>query len=210
MAFTPARFAALRPVLYHTTRAENLAAIRADGVLKSAAEVRGGPAEGDQPRGGWVPIVRGGRTTFLCDQKPLHLAAVDWEPGWDGPRWLRRLDELVFLWPGAEDGPIAYGWRHRAVYRRAHEAGALKSVTLAVPTADLFAANPGREPLFCKYNSGAPTFRARSPRGGSTFVPAGDAPFTAGAVKECVFERSVALPPSTRVLTGDDDAPLFD
>jgi hypothetical protein len=59
-------------------------------------------------------------------------------------------------------------------------------------------ANPNTEPLFCRFNSGAPRVVGgrRSPRGVTTFQPAGMFAGTPSDVVEVVFERSIVLPSS--------------
>ena len=212
MSFDAAKFAALRPLLYHRTHAPNLPAIREDGTLRCAEAIRGGPPEGDRPRRALQTVLRNGRSLTLTDQKPLALGAIAWEAGWDAARWLKRLDSLVFFWPGDDRGPGGYAKAHGAKYERAASGGGPTPVLLRVPFADLAAANPSLVPLFCRYNSGGPRAQPTggSPRGGSTFRPAGECDFTPGKAQEVAFDRGpVLLPGTTVVLAGDHEEPLF-
>ena len=119
MPFTLARFAETRPFLYHRTHAANLPGVRADRVLRSAADLRGGPPpDPDRPRRGCEPVTFRGRAVTITDQKPLALGAIDFEDGWDAPRWLARMDSLVFFWPGRGDGPAGYSRAHGEKYDR--------------------------------------------------------------------------------------------
>ena len=212
MAFTLARFAALRPYLYHRTHAPNVPAIRGDGALRSAEDVRGGPPAADGPRRGMEEVARGGRTLLITDQRPLALGAIAWEDGWNAARWLRRLDSLVFFWPGDAEGPKGYAKAHGAKYERGAAAGGAAPVLLRASFADVLSMNPQLPPLFCRYNSGGPRAQPSggSPRGGSTFRPAGGADFTPGRVQEVAFDRGpVTLPPCAEVRSGETWGPLF-
>ncbi|QDT15921.1 hypothetical protein CA12_20190 [Alienimonas californiensis] len=157
-------------------------------------------------------VTRDGRMLYLTDQKPLALGAIAWEEGWDAARWLRRLDTLVFLWPGDEHGPRGYAKAHGEKYDRQAAGGGPAPVLLRVPFADALAANPSLMPLFCRYNSGGPRAQPSggSPRGDSTFRPANECDFTPGRVQELAFDRGpVALPTSTAVRSESDWEPLF-
>ena len=73
------------------------------------------------------------------------------------------------------------------------------------------AANPGRAPLFCKYNSGGPrvVHGRKSPRGGSTFLPCDRTPFRPGEIREVAFDRGpIVLPAATVVLSAAGEEPL--
>ena len=210
--FTLDAFIAFRPFLYHRTHAANLPAVREDRELRCAEDLRGGPPGADRPRRAVERVVRGGRTLLITDQKPLAVGAIEWEEGWDVGRWLALLDRLVFFWPGDGRGPKGYAKAHGAKYdREADAGGGDRPVLIRAPLADVLAANPALTPLFCRYNSGGPRAQPSggSPRGGSTFRPAGAVDFTPGKVQEVAFDRGpVRLPGSTRVRAGGEWEPL--
>jgi hypothetical protein len=129
------------------------------------------------------------------DQRPLTPGAIAFEAGWDLGRLVQLLNSLCFFWPGDVDGPIAYGRNH---YQRYTEEGE-DLVVLQIPTAPLFAANPGRGPRFSRVNSGSARCNAgrKAPRGGTTFQDA--AAFKSpGVVKEIVFDDVAVLPHGTK------------
>ena len=215
MAFTLEQFARTRPFLYHRTHAANLPGVREEAELRCAEDLRGGPLpDADRPRRGCESATFRGRGVTLTDQKPLALGAIEFEDGWDGPRWLARMDTLVFFWPGRADGPAGYSRTHGEKYDREAAADEVAPpALLKVPLPDLLACNAGSTPLFCKYNSGGPRVvnGRKSPRGGSTFLPADRAPFRPGDTREVAFDRGpIRLPPTTVVLTpaGDGVQPL--
>ncbi|AMV22897.1 hypothetical protein VT84_00705 [Gemmata sp. SH-PL17] len=210
MPFTLARFAALRPALFHITRPANLESIRARRRLICAAELfteAGEPHRVREPRGASaVPIRIADRTVLVNDQRPLRAEWIDFEDGWDLPRLVAHLNSRVFFWPGAEHGPNKYGQNHTASYER-HGA-----VILRVNTQQLLAANPGAEPEFCRYNSGAPSPRRRpNPRGPHTFLSTSAFDLPVSRVAEVTFPGHVALPDDTLVRIGGNSrwAPLF-
>ncbi len=190
MPFTLDTFARLRPVLYHVTRPENRPAIAADGWLRPAAELAGPDAPPRLlPRPDAVPVTFAGRPVLLNDQKPLNPKYLDLDPGWDLPRWLAHLDQRVFFWPGTAAGPVAAGRNHLACYAK------LGGVVLALPTAELFARNPGVPVEFARVNTGAPSPRNRpNRRGGDTFRPCDRFAGTAADVVEVTLAGPVALP----------------
>ena len=168
MPFTLDRFIELRPFLFHLTATDNLNRIVEVRVLQPAKEllaIGGWSTPQTAPRRAHKPVEIDGHTVWIRDQRPLHAGHIAFDEGWDLPRFLSHVDAHVFFWPGTELGPIKAGLNHFDTY--AHERPAL----LRVSTRDLFAANPGLEPLFSRYNSGAPrTVNGRkSPRGSRTY-----------------------------------------
>ncbi|MBP3958948.1 hypothetical protein J8F10_27205 [Gemmata sp. G18] len=211
MPFTLARFAALRPVLFHITRPANLESIRARRRLICAAGLfaeAGEPHRIREPRGAdAVPIRVGDRVVLVNDQRPLRAEWIDFEAGWDLPQLVAHLNGRVFFWPGAEHGPNKYGQNHTASYER-HGA-----IVLRISTQQLLVANPGAEPEFCRYNSGAPSPRRRpNPRGPYTFLSASAFDLPVSRVAEVTFLGHVALPDDTQVRGGGEErwAPLFE
>jgi hypothetical protein len=137
-----------------------------------------------------VTVAVDGNLIDLRDQQPLYPGKTLLENGWTFERLVQRLNERVFFWPGVVEGPISSGRRHYERY-----AGE-SPVIMRVKTEDVFSANAGITPLFCKYNSGSPrTTQGRgSPRGEHTFVECHRAAYTASNVVEVTFLHSVNLP----------------
>lgn len=132
----------------------------------------------------------GQRSVQLRDQDPLHAGKISFRDGWTLDDLVRHLDDHVFFWPGWDHGPVLSGRNHFARY------AAEQPVVLRVATAELVGANPGNNPLFCRYNSGAPrcTQGYGSPRGKGIFLRADDFPLSPSNVVEVTFRSSVVLP----------------
>lgn len=199
------RYVALRPVSYHTTSADNLPLVRATGALICAERLLAHMPAGrlsERRKHHWSGHLDE-RTVVVRDQEPLHAGSIAFEPGWDIARLVRRLNQLVYFWPGTARGPIDYGERHHARYRERE-----RLVTLRVGTRALLDTNPSR-PLFSRYNSGAPRVTAgrKSPRGAATFLHAAAFPGRPSEVVELVFEERVALPMSATEIAESLDGP---
>jgi hypothetical protein len=191
--FTAARFAKIRPYLFHLTDRDNLDAICSARVLRSAASLM--RQAGDESflrrkRRESLPIVIGGATIRIRDQQPLHSGNIRFDSEWTLERVIESLNERVFFWPGTGHGPISYGVRHFERY--AHE----RPVILRVQTPSLFAENPDATPLYSCVNSGSPRCSKGlgSARGPRTFVACADAGFTPSKVVEVTFANEIALP----------------
>jgi hypothetical protein len=198
MAFTVERFQQTRPLLFHLTDRKNIARIRRTRCLESAATlytVSGDGAMIDQKRTGLHEIRVGGEMVIIRDQTPLHKGNVRFEGAWTFQDLVRRLNELVFFWPGTNAGPIAYGVRH---FERYEDDG---PVLLRVRFDSLLAANSGRTPLFCKFNSGSPRCSGGlgSVRGPNTFIKSTDCDFTPSNVVEVTFSGRIELPVDVQV-----------
>jgi hypothetical protein len=130
------------------------------------------------------------------NQAPLHAGNIELLGGWAFLDLLTRLSELVFFWPGNEQGPIKYGQRHLGSSFWQDSPAMLR-----LPTRDLLELN--REPLFCRFNSGSPRWsRGKpSPRGPQTFLPCHKFNKAAGDVIELVFPEVAYLPLSTECRT---------
>jgi hypothetical protein len=197
MAISATRMAAVRPLLYHLTAASNIAQIRQEGRLVSANRLferaNARHLSGVRRREHHLLQVDG-ELVVIRDQAPLHKGNMSLDVGWDFSRFVEELNDLVFFWPGTEDGPIPHGRRHYERY--ADEPVRI----LRIRTSDALA-TPLVRPLVCKYNSGSPRWsRGRpSPRGASTFVELSDAPFPASAVVEVAFRRELTLPTCVEV-----------
>jgi hypothetical protein len=198
MSFDSASFAARRPFLFHLTARSNVARIRAARRLHSMVELARRAGRGDLldvRRRAHVRLNIQGEVVHIRDQAPLHENNMCLEDGWTFPQFVRHLNERVFFWPGGASGPIAYGLRHFGRYERE------RPVLLRIPTDDLFAANRGVRPLYCRYNSGSPRWSRgiASPRGPATFVSSTQATFSPASVVEVAFVRGAALPSGTEV-----------
>jgi hypothetical protein len=199
----------LRPYLYHLTARSNLSRVRDGRTLESAASLAARAHQSallEVRRPTHVPIVVEGEQVVLRDQAPLHAKNMRLEDGWTFERFIAHLNQRVFFWPGREDGPNDYGWRHFARYESE------KPVVVRVRFADLVESNPQVAPLFAKFNSGSPRWSNGEPpyRGSRTFVPAETAPFSASDVVEVTFQGHVFLPADTEVADapGGDWSPL--
>jgi hypothetical protein len=207
--FKLSRLVALRPVLFHLTRPENLEAIRARRQLVCAAELFAEAGEmhrvrehrGVRP----VPLRVGGHAVLINDQRPLRADWIDFDNGWDLARLIEHLNRRVFFWPGTARGPNTYGQSHATHYERCG------AVAVRVKTRRLLDANPAVVPEFCRYNSGAPSPRRRpNPRGGRTFLPAETFDLPASGIAEVTFPGRVELPGDALVrATGANWEPLF-
>ena len=164
-------FIRLRPYLFHLTARNNIVYIRQDMLLKpshtlfnEAGEATNNGRVRRGPR--WITI--GSRTVHIRDQDPLHAGRIAFSAGWTLQDLLKHLDNHVFFWPGCSHGPVSSGKNHFERYRNEHP------VVLRVVTRELFEANHQAEPLFCRYNSGAPrcTMGKGSPRGPTIFLNA--------------------------------------
>jgi hypothetical protein len=191
-------YAALRPQLYHLTARSNLPRIRAGRQLESAASLATRANQAaliEARRAAHVPILVDGEQVVLRDQSPLHARNMRLDDGWTFERFIAHLNQRVFFWPGSVTGPNDYGWRHFGRYESE------QPVLVRVPFPELVRANTQVAPLFAKCNSGSPRWSggAAPARGPRTFVPAADAPFTAGDVVEVTFQGHVQLPAGAEV-----------
>ena len=192
MAFILSQFATLRPYVFHMTATENLEHIRQRRALTCAARLYdlAGAARPMEPRRACVRLRVGDVLVIVRDQGPLHRGNIELRGGWDFQDVLADLNGRVFFWAGTERGPSAYGLRYFERYRSEGLA------VLRVRCEELLAANAGRRPEFCRYNSGSPRCSggAKSPRGPETFAAAEAADFTAGKVVEVTYADKAKLP----------------
>lgn len=188
----------LRPFLFHTTALENKASIL-NGMRLFSAEtfvaraVPPIPFALDKRRERSVALLlTDGSTVTIRDQKPLASGHIDFESGWDLQRLTRRLNQLVFLWPGTLNGPIGPGRSHANRYVRAGEA----LLFLRMPAASLLTETRG---LFASVNSGSPRTvnGLKSRRGGDTFLLAEFFTGSPSDVVEVAFDTTVDLPPTS-------------
>ena len=199
MPFTLERYSEVRPFLYHLTARENLAHIRSTGQLQSAAVLLGRvPANMETlrtRRNEKMPVYIDAETASLRDQTPLHENNIQFLDKWELEDVVESLNSRVFFWSGWRRTPIPSGERHFNRYRQEHP------VILRAPFESVCRCNPGRTPLFCKYNSGAPrqSQGRKSPRGPDTFLPAECFPYNPGNVVEVTFLEHVMLPDDTEM-----------
>jgi Family of unknown function (DUF7002) len=139
-----------------------------------------------------------GAPVLIRDQMPLNPANIEFEAGWDLDDLVEYVNRRIFFWPGGPGGPIDYGSNHFSRY--ADE----QPIVLRVRLRSLLAANPGGQPQFSKYNSGAARQNQgrRIPRGPKTFIDAGRFAGTPGDVKEVAFASAVTLPIDTERAAG--------
>ena len=198
MAFTTDQFTRTRPYLFHLTDRDNVSYIRDLRVLHSAAvlmQKAGDRSYLRQKRRTAIQIAIDHRLVSIRDQRPLHAGNIRFHGGHEFEDVIQLLNERVFFWPGTVDGPIAYGQRHFERYADD------QPVILRVSTANLFNANNGASPFYCRYNSGSPRCSKGlgSPRGPDTFVTAASANFTAGKAVEVTFLGQVTLPAQVKI-----------
>src|SRR5262249_16622338 len=131
---------------------------------------------------------------------PLYAGNVKLEGGWSLQDVIQSLNERVFFWPGSEKGPISFGQRHFERYREE------RPVILRAKTVDIYRANPRKQALYCRYNSGAPrcSFGSGSPRGPSTFLTADATDYRVSQVAEVTYRHKVTLPDFVEIA----DSPL--
>lgn len=194
MSFDLHEFARTRPFQHHLTAAANLCRIRRMRRLDSAAKTfaAAGRLELSRCRRTESCLVRvGDEDVHVRDQKPLHRNHMELDRGWSFECFVQKLNELVFFWPGKEDGrPIPHGCRHFKRYQGEDVA------MIRVKTKSLFDANKNAAPRFSRYNSGSPRHAHGKPssRGEQTFMTADVFPARASKVVETVYSDFVILP----------------
>jgi hypothetical protein len=193
MPISAQKFLTLRPFLFHLTSSENLERILRTRRLESAMSLFRQARRTDLGRvrrRDHTVVQVAGESVRLRDQAPLHEGNMALERNWTFEDFVAYLNNHVFFWPGAADGPIAYGVRH---YERYAEE---KPVILRIPTAALLASNARQHPHFCRYNSGSPRCSngRKSPRPSRTFVTANEADFGVGGIVEVTFPGGVHVP----------------
>jgi hypothetical protein len=137
----------------------------------------------------------GNTLILLRDQAPLHRGNLILPSGFSFEDLVEHLNRRIFFWSGTARGPNSYGVRHFERYKQEHP------VLLRIGFRSLLLANPRAEPLFCKYNSGAPrcSYGRKSPRGPHTFLPAAVFSGTPGQVVEVTFCSEIELPTDTEL-----------
>jgi hypothetical protein len=198
MPFSDAQFARTRPFLFHLTDRGNLKEIGSSRTLHSAASLMqkaGATSFLRQRRAKSMQVQLAAITISIRDQEPLYAGNISLLGGWSFEDVVQSLNERIFFWPGSHSGLIGHGQRHFARYLSE------KPAILRVSTADLYRANSGVSPLYCRYNSGSPrcTYGKGSPRGPSTFVSCADADYGPSKVVEVTYREHVTLPPLVEV-----------
>jgi len=173
--------------------------IRSTGALESATSLLERAGQGDLTRKRRlrrVQVLLNGAGVWVQSQAPLHDRNIQFQDGWGLEDLLKRLNSLVFFWPGTPEGPNIHGNRHL-------ESGSWGGnvAILRMSTAELFDANATLSPLFCRYNSGSPRYShgQPSPRGPDTFVTLEDFEGTSSEVAELTFSSRVILPRNAEV-----------
>ena len=198
MPFTISQFIKTRPYLFHLTDRNNVDHIRSSLTLHSAASLMRQAGDGHflrRKRTESISVRIGTTTVSIRDQQPLHPGNISLESNWSFEDVIHSLNGRVFFWPGKNAGPISSGERHFERYADDRPA------ILRISTADLFAANSGFAPLFCRFNSGSPR-RSNGlgiPRGPNTFVTCGQADFTPSKVVEVTLMKKARLPTAIEV-----------
>ena len=198
MSLSLSHFVTLRPALYHLTSTQNLGRIAQTLVLDPASTLFRAAGRKELcrlRRRGTTDININGETIRIRDQDPLHRGNIALLNGWTFEDLVSHLNDHVFLWPGKESGPNSYGQRHFERYVSE------KPVVLRFRTLELFSANREAEPLFCRYNSGAPRWSRgeASPRGPAIFQNATAVNYSVTAVVELTFKSRIVLPGTTEV-----------
>ncbi len=195
-----ATFVRLRPFAFHTTSAANLPRIADTKVVESTRCLFAKAGYPGDPRLRSRRLDNLGlnidsHRVIVRDQRPVAGGAIEFEDGWDLPRFIAHLNSHVFFWPGTNAGPGRYGRSHFDRYARDGEA----LVVLRIPTVALFAANEPQQPLFSRCNSGSARMQQgrRVLRGSATLRAADAFDEPAREVKELVFKERAVLPALT-------------
>ena len=201
MGFRLEDYATLRPYVYHTCPSSNAQRILGLRRIDPTAVLleHGGRSDLLRTRRDEdVELVIEGAFVVIRDQMPLNAANIDFEAGWGLADLVEYVNRRVFFWPGGLGGPINYGANHFSRY--AEE----RPVVLRMRLRSLVAANPGLQPQFSRYNSGAARQNQgkRIPRGPRTFIDAGRFGGSPGDVKEIAFASVVTLPTDTERASG--------
>jgi hypothetical protein len=192
------RFGTIKPCLFHLTARTNLSAIRAAKTIECASVLfRRGRYNAllMVRRDSHRTIEFDSHRVLIRDQKSLHEGAIAFETGWNLSRFVQHVNEHVFFWPGSLAGPIKAGLNH---YQKYAEEGL---AIIRVQWWSLLRVNPQTEPLFSKFNSGAPRVvnGKHSPRGSSTYRDRHTFDGRVSDVVEVVFLNRIVLPCDTQV-----------
>jgi hypothetical protein len=193
MGFRIEDYEALRPYVYHTAPVGNTSRILAKRCLEPTSALLEQGGRGDllcTRRERDLALTIDGYSIVIRDQKPLVAANIEFEAGWGLAELVECINGRVFFWPGGLGGPIEYGATHFERY------ASERPVVLRIKLRSLLAENPGLQPQFSRYNSGAARQNQgkRIPRGPNTFTAAGRFGGTPGDVKEVAFAAPVRLP----------------
>jgi len=191
------KFIGSRKYLYHLTDKVNLKSILSDYTLKSTTElIKASTIEKKTAflrtrRLKHCPITINGFEIVIRDQYPLNpvIAMKNMTEGWMFEDFVYHLNSRVFFWPTEKD--------LKSHYKRYENDNEFPMV-LRFETKEVAALNKS-EPLFCKYNSGAPRChnsfkKGAAPRGKNSFLNAIDYPDPIGSVREVTYLSSCTLP----------------
>jgi hypothetical protein len=197
-----------RSFLYHVTAHKNLPFLRTRTRLLCTHNLlaeAGRAGETRVHRSESVGLSIGNSVVIVRDQIPLRAANIEFPRDFYLEDLVEHLNIHVFLWPGTDDGPCKSGQRY--LKRYCGEQPAL----IRLPTVSVMSTDA--EPLFCRYNSGAPRWAhgRPSPRDPTKlFQTAINFRGTSSNVVEVVFRDYLTLPPMTELQTADGTwTPLF-
>ena len=191
------KFIDSRKYLYHLTDQTNLKSILSDYNLKSTKELI--KASNIEKKAAFLrnrrlkhcPITINGFNIMIRDQYPLNpvIAMKNMTKGWVFEDFVYHLNLRVFFWPTEKD--------LRSHYKR-YENDNEYPMILRFETEEVVDINKA-EPLFCKYNSGAPRChnsfkKGAAPRGENSFLRAIDYLDPIGSVREVTYLYSCKLP----------------
>ncbi len=221
MPFPRERFLEHRPYLYHFTNAANVALLRRERAMLSAAAwidranafqpgqvldplTYLGTARPGRPR----LLVEENLAVVLNDQQPLldEGAFYKLEDNCTVADFIRCLNGYVFFWPGKDEGPTPKGDLGKSFRKKYTAYGQIRILTAHIWVG-------GDSPIrFCSCNSGAPQWRDRLTRGPGIFKSHQEADFAISKVAEVVFPHRLALPESTewKPPSETDWQPLFE
>jgi hypothetical protein len=188
-----------QPYLFHTTAALNVDGLRRDKRIYSAesllSEAVGRPFALDEIRPKSITFERVDGGTVVVRDVPFAEGAIQYEDGWDRARFMRRLNRLVFFWPGKPDGQLRRNGRnHYDRYVGAQE----KLAVLRIRAGDLIR---DANTFFSRVNSGAPRTSSgkKGLRGSGTFRQPGSFDGSPADVIEVAMEHFIDLPANTEI-----------
>jgi hypothetical protein len=201
------KFINSREYIYHLTDKKNLKSILTDYTLKSTKELI--KASNIEKKAAFLrtrrlehcPITVNGFGIMVRDQYPLNpvIAMKNMTKGWVFGDFVYHLNSRVFFWPTEKD--------LNSHYKR-YENDKEYPIILRLETKDVFDLNK-TEPLFCKFNSGAPRChnfykKGAAPRGENSFLSAQEYKDSVGSVREVTFTNFCLLPKNIYVSSHPD------
>lgn len=203
MSFTQEHYSRYRPFLFHYAPESNRASLSSKRTMYSTENLvqdlwgynKEQIASPDDflstPRPNSVQLrlaSSGSDYITLNDQQPLQESRCI-KLSCPFGDYVALLNTFVFFWPGNEAGPKPKGRLAERFAEKYKVYGCLR-----VPVRDAW--NNKQNPLFCKYNSGAPQGRDCVTRGPEIFQPADITPLKTQHVAEVVFKGVFSIPDS--------------